>query len=366
MPTRLRRALLAAVLPGCGLAVPEACELRREDAVEWDARSSQYHVAREGATFGFVVDADGKRVLRSEPPPWAKLKYVEDNKGHWVLEDGHFQVARFTDAVAMVRDPAVADARHEARMRGCWAAGGYTPDLCCSSGGWSECWVPPYSYETCCMGWAAHKDDPFLDSVRTAFTESHGILVSDSSNSVYYVHAILLGSLVAAAAGTGGRVMVEVGVDEGAFAVHILRELRRRGVTMDRYYAVDPWTGPHAYPGDRSMHAFLTATRGLAEFWPAPRVLQERGDLAAMLVANESADFVFVDAVHDFEHVSKHLELWWPKVKPGGMIAGHDYPPEKPGAWPGCVRAVQMFAARMGTATYLLGLPSTSFVMLKA
>jgi len=313
-----------------------------------------------------MVDADERQVPRSNTLPWAKLRFIQDAKERWVLEDRSYQVATFTDVVGLAHDPAVASARHDARMRGCWSAGGYTPDLCCGSGGWDNCWAGPFSYEVCCTGWTASKDRAFLDFIRVGFDEAHGVLVSDQANSIFYMHALVLGALVAAKAGGAAQVMVEVGVDEGAFAVHILRELRRRGVKVDRYYAVDPWTGPHAYPGDRSMHAFLTATQGMAEFWPAPRVLQERGDLAAMLVADGSADFVFVDAVHDFEHVSKHLELWWPKVKPGGMIAGHDYSPEKPGALPGCVRAVQTFAARKGTAAYLVGLPSSSFVMFKA
>lgn len=161
------------------------------------------------------------------------------------------------------------------------------------------------------------------------------------------------------------KIMVEVGVDEGAFAVHILEELVRRNVQVERYYAIDPWTGPFAYAGDRSRDAFLTATRALTKFWPAPRVLQERGDLACRLVEDETADFVFVDAVHDYSHVTTHLELWWPKLRPGGVIAGHDYPPEKPGMQVGPVGAAQAFAARMGLSLYLLGLPSTSFVMFK-
>jgi len=340
--------------------------MKREDTVEWDAVASQYRVSRHGTMMGFIVDADEQTVPHSPIPPWAKLRFVQDAKEVWVLEDRSFQVATFTDVTGMVHDPAIAAARAEGRIRGCWSAGGYTPDLCCSNGGWVNCWGGPFSYDVCCTGWEARKDEAFLNSVRAAFDEAHSILVSDPANSVYYVHAILLGALVATMTGNAARVMVEVGVDEGAFAVHILRELKRREVPVDRYYAVDPWTGPHAYQGDRSMHAFLTATRDLAEFWPAPRILQERAELAAVLVANSSADFVFIDAVHDFEHVSQDLELWWPKVKPGGIIAGHDYCPEKPGFWAGCVRAVQLFAARTGAAAYLLGLPSTSFVMFKS
>jgi predicted O-methyltransferase YrrM len=41
--------------------------------------------------------------------------------------------------------------------------------------------------------------------------------------------------------------------------------------------------------------------------------------------SDESLDFVFIDAAHDHESVIKDLVSWYPKVKKGGIIAGHDY-----------------------------------------
>lgn len=40
---------------------------------------------------------------------------------------------------------------------------------------------------------------------------------------------------------------------------------------------------------------------------------------------DNSLDFVFIDANHHYEFVKKDIEAWYPKVKPGGTIAGHDY-----------------------------------------
>lgn len=45
----------------------------------------------------------------------------------------------------------------------------------------------------------------------------------------------------------------------------------------------------------------------------------------AELYNDESLDFVFIDAGHDYESVSKDLKAWSPKVKKNGIIAGHDY-----------------------------------------
>lgn len=41
--------------------------------------------------------------------------------------------------------------------------------------------------------------------------------------------------------------------------------------------------------------------------------------------ADESFDYVFIDANHSYEAVSQDLVAWYPKVKHGGVFAGHDY-----------------------------------------
>lgn len=40
---------------------------------------------------------------------------------------------------------------------------------------------------------------------------------------------------------------------------------------------------------------------------------------------DSSVDFVFIDADHKYESVKKDIQHWWPKIKPGGIISGHDY-----------------------------------------
>lgn len=50
-------------------------------------------------------------------------------------------------------------------------------------------------------------------------------------------------------------------------------------------------------------------------------------------------DFVFIDGDHSYEMVKAELEAWWPKVKVGGVLSGHDYDHNGRG-WPGVHKAV--------------------------
>jgi predicted O-methyltransferase YrrM len=45
---------------------------------------------------------------------------------------------------------------------------------------------------------------------------------------------------------------------------------------------------------------------------------------AASHVPN-NIDFIYIDARHDYCGVKEDIETWWPKLIPGGFMAGHDY-----------------------------------------
>merc|ERR1712187_57722 len=41
--------------------------------------------------------------------------------------------------------------------------------------------------------------------------------------------------------------------------------------------------------------------------------------------ADESLDFAYIDARHDRKGVLVDIAAYWPKIKKGGVMAGHDY-----------------------------------------
>ncbi len=62
---------------------------------------------------------------------------------------------------------------------------------------------------------------------------------------------------------------------------------------------------------------------------------------ATLLFQDGALDFAYIDAAHDYESVRADIAAWWPKIGPGGILAGHDYCV----ALPGVIRAVDEFAA---------------------
>jgi hypothetical protein len=65
-------------------------------------------------------------------------------------------------------------------------------------------------------------------------------------------------------------------------------------------------------------------------------LIPSSGQERASCYADCSLDFAFIDAEHTYADTSELLRLYLPKVKLGGVLAGHDYNP----LYPGVVQAV--------------------------
>ncbi len=61
---------------------------------------------------------------------------------------------------------------------------------------------------------------------------------------------------------------------------------------------------------------------------PSAIVLREASLTASTKCTDGYFDFVFIDAIHTYEHCKEDILAWMPKIRPGGMIAGDDYIPE--------------------------------------
>lgn len=77
------------------------------------------------------------------------------------------------------------------------------------------------------------------------------------------------------------------------------------------------------------------------------RFLRGYSDACAKEVNDASLDLVFIDADHSEEWVRRDLEAWMPKLKAGGVMAGHDYGSRH---FPGVKNAVDRYFSIAGLA----------------
>lgn len=121
---------------------------------------------------------------------------------------------------------------------------------------------------------------------------------------------------------------VEVGVQAGLYSEVILRQWMGR-----RLFSVDPWRewpkdsyqDPANVAQQRQEQLYLEAKQRLEPFKERSVILRKTSKEAAGDFADRSLDFVYLDAQHHFDAVREDLNLWFPKIKPGGILCGDDY-----------------------------------------
>ena len=121
---------------------------------------------------------------------------------------------------------------------------------------------------------------------------------------------------------------VEVGVKTGWFSEVLLDRWKGRHLI-----SVDPWLAddPDAYVDVANVEQpeherFYEETRSrLERFGERSSIWRMTSDEAAPKVPHHSLDFVYLDARHDYASVLEDLDAWFDRVRPGGVLAGHDY-----------------------------------------
>ena len=169
------------------------------------------------------------------------------------------------------------------------------------------------------------------------------------------------------------KTLVEIGVAYGYHAVHILRnnnDLVYVGVDpyLPNYDNEDPFSidvarlFPERDPLD-SMNRLHSAVLGeLDQFSYRAKLIRETSQEAAVAFEPESVDMVFVDANHKLAHALEDINIWFSKLRPGGLLVGDDY------NWPEVQQAARLFSKEKGIEFWLLGSPlndHTSFVFRK-
>lgn len=116
-------------------------------------------------------------------------------------------------------------------------------------------------------------------------------------------------------------VAAELGVHLGLNAALIIEALN-----IGKIYLVDDYkyiqTNPEYFNSDKRHQE---AMRILEPYKDVCEWFIESTATAHEHIKDQSLDFLYVDADHAYESVKRDIELWYPKVKIGGIMGGHDY-----------------------------------------
>ena len=128
----------------------------------------------------------------------------------------------------------------------------------------------------------------------------------------------------------GFTVGIEVGGVSSADFAHITL---RQWPLCEKYILVDPYRSVSDYVDqfaviERAMdRMYNTAQSKLAEFGSVPVWMRMTNQEAAAggLILDESADYIYIDSHQNYCALLEDLELYWPKLKVGGVMSGRLY-----------------------------------------
>ena len=106
----------------------------------------------------------------------------------------------------------------------------------------------------------------------------------------------------------------KVGAEVGVFAGEYSRRLCQ--IIPDlQLFCIDPWKNmPERYAEAQAKLAPYNA-----------KVIRKTSLDAVREFDDNCLDFVYIDGEHSYESVKEDIEAWTPKVRKGGIVAGHDY-----------------------------------------
>lgn len=168
--------------------------------------------------------------------------------------------------------------------------------------------------------------------------------------------------------------VVEVGVWKGGSAMTMARRMKALGLDA-ALIAVDTWLGA----SDHWLNAGFFEDLGFENGYPrlyhkfVANVLDQQlqdyivplplDSTNAAIVVREKRlrpQVLHIDAGHDYDAVTKDLQMWWPLLAPGGVLIADDYWHE--GAWPEVKRGVDDFFAANPPASFTATPPKALIV----
>jgi hypothetical protein len=130
-----------------------------------------------------------------------------------------------------------------------------------------------------------------------------------------------------------GSLFVEIGSWKGTSSVYMGVELINKNKLNTRFVCIDTWgeNDDGEYLNESSIKnntlysEFLDNIKPLLDNKLNLEIIRDRSDNVSDRFVNNSIDFLYIDGSHLYENVKNDIKLYLPKIKNGGIIAGHDW-----------------------------------------
>ena len=117
------------------------------------------------------------------------------------------------------------------------------------------------------------------------------------------------------------RFIIEIGTFFGGSAATMLDASDAEMICVDTFAGT-----PGNETAGISKHLMLPyAAYRLERFGDRVSIIVASSQQAARFIPPGIADLIFLDANHSYENVKADIAAWMPKLKAGGVFAGHDY-----------------------------------------
>ena len=121
----------------------------------------------------------------------------------------------------------------------------------------------------------------------------------------------------------GYRRGAEIGTARGNNAITLARNIPDL-----KLYCVDSWMlydGMHDFTDAGIMYEYGVSAAARLRPYPDTKLIKAFSMDAVKKFADESLDFVYIDANHELPYVTEDIFYWSKKVRSGGIVSGHDY-----------------------------------------
>ena len=132
-----------------------------------------------------------------------------------------------------------------------------------------------------------------------------------------------------------GSKFVEIGVWKGGSTSYMGVEIFNSGKKIE-YDAIDTFEGSREHGNVHGLYEEAIQNLKPLIDLKIVNVIKGHSQEVVHIYKDQTIDFCFIDGSHEYEDVKKDILAYLPKVKVGGILAGHDY--DK--IWDGVIKAV--------------------------